>query len=154
MLVVAAPGSEEEGGGEPLVGTPARLLDRMLASIGLDRAGDVLIADLLNGQPPDHRHPLPIDVAQYEPYLARQVELASPRLIVALGQFAAQLLLQTDASLVSMRGRVHRYRSGGLDVPVVVTFHPADLLRNPADKSRAWADLCLARATVGGDPQA
>jgi uracil-DNA glycosylase len=131
-----------------------RLLDRMVAAAGLHRGDDVFVANVLKCRPPDNRNPLPDEVARCAPYLERQVALVRPRLIVALGRFAAQSLLGSDASVASLRGRVHRYRAAGDDVPLVVTFHPAYLLRNPAEKARAWADLCLARAAIAGDPDA
>ena len=98
-------------------------------------------------RPPANRDPVPDEVARCEPYLLRQVELLQPRLIVVLGRFAAQSLLRTDATVASLRGRVHAYRAGGRDVPMVVTYHPAYLLRNLPDKAKAWADLRLARRT-------
>jgi uracil-DNA glycosylase len=136
--------ADAEAGESPLDGAPGRLLDRMLASIGLDRATDVVVSHITQRPHPDDRHPLPDDAERSG--LERQIALAGPQLILALGEAAAQSLLKTDAPLASLRGRVHPYRSGSIEVPLVVTFHPADLLHNPADKSRAWADLCLARA--------
>jgi uracil-DNA glycosylase len=148
MLVGEAPGAEEDASGEPFAGEAGRLLDRMLAAIGLDRARDAFVTNLVKCRPPREREPLAQEVAQCAPYLARQVELLQPALIVALGGAAAQALLRSDAEIANLRGQVHRYRAAGVDVPLVVTHHPADLLRNPSDKARAWADLCLARATA------
>jgi DNA polymerase len=149
MLVGEAPGAEEDAKGEPFVGQAGRLLDNMLAAVGLARRGDeahaVYIANVLKCRPPGNRNPEPSEVAQCEPYLLRQVALIRPKLIVVMGRFAAQSLLGTDATIGSLRGRVHSIRVGELAVPVVVTYHPAYLLRNLADKAKAWADLCLAQ---------
>jgi uracil-DNA glycosylase len=139
---------DAEAGEPTLDGAPGRLLDRMLASIGLDRATDVVVSHVAKRSHPDSRDPLSDDTERSGPGLERQIALARPQLILALGEAAAQSLLKTDAPLASLRGRVHPYRSGSIEVPLVVTFHPADLLHNPADKSRAWADLCLARAVT------
>jgi DNA polymerase len=149
MLIGEAPGSEEDARGEPFVGQAGRLLDNMLASIGLTRAGEtpqsVFIANVLKCRPPGNRNPEPAEVTQCEPFLRRQVELVDPRLIVVMGRFAAQALLGTDASIASLRGQVHHVEVGGRRVPAVVTYHPAYLLRNLGDKAKAWADLCFAR---------
>jgi DNA polymerase len=148
MLVGEAPGAEEDARGEPFVGQAGQLLDNMLASIGLGRAADVFIANVLKCRPPRNRDPQPEEVECCEPYLKRQVELVAPRIIVVMGRFAAQSLLHTESSIAALRGRVHRYPAGGRDIPVVVTYHPAYLLRNLPDKAKAWADLCLARRTL------
>jgi DNA polymerase len=149
MFVGEAPGAEEDAQGEPFVGQAGRLLDNMLAAIGLSRSGDaetgVYIANVLKCRPPGNRNPEPGEVALCEPFLLRQVELVNPRVIVVMGRFAAQSLLRTEASIASLRGRVHDIEVGGRRVPVVVTYHPAYLLRNLADKAKSWADLCLAR---------
>lgn len=141
MFVGEAPGAEEDRRGEPFVGAAGRLLDAMLASIGLARAQGVYIANVLKSRPPGNRDPEADEIAACMPYLVRQIELVSPRIIVALGRFAAQTLLATDAPLGKLRGQVHHYR----EIPLVVTYHPAYLLRNLPDKARAWEDLCLAR---------
>jgi DNA polymerase len=129
------------------VGPAGRLLDQMLAAIGVDRPTEAFIANVLKCRPPGNRNPQPGEVARCEPYLLRQVELIRPTLIVALGRFAAQSLLRTDASIASLRGRVHRFRAGEVEVPLVVTYHPAYLLRTLPDKAKSWADLRLARRT-------
>ncbi len=147
MLVGEAPGQQEDLSGEPFVGDAGRLLDQMLLAIGVDRPDEAFIANVMKCRPPGNRDPVPEEVARCEPYLLRQVELLQPRLIVVLGRFAAQSLLRTDATVASLRGRVHGYRAGGRDVPMVVTYHPAYLLRNLPDKAKAWADLRLARRT-------
>jgi len=148
MLVGEAPGAEEDARGEPFVGQAGRLLDNMLATISLARGRDVFIANVLKCRPPGNRNPEPEEVACCEPFLRRQVELVAPRVILVMGRFAAQSLLRTDASIASLRGRVHRYVAGEREVPVVVTYHPAYLLRNLGDKAKAWADLCLARRVL------
>jgi DNA polymerase len=146
LLVGEAPGAEEDARGEPFVGQAGRLLDNMLAALGLGRANDVYIANVLKCRPPNNRTPEPLEVAACRPYLDRQIALIEPRLILALGKSAATTLLDVDATIASLRGRVHRYRG----VPLVVTYHPAYLLRNLSDKAKAWEDLLLARRTLAG----
>ncbi|OJA22090.1 uracil-DNA glycosylase [Burkholderia ubonensis] len=146
MLIGEAPGENEDKQGEPFVGQAGKLLDNMLQSLSLERGANVYIANVIKCRPPGNRNPEPDEVARCEPYLQRQVALVKPKLIVALGRFAAQTLLKTDASIASLRGRVHAYEG----VPVIVTYHPAYLLRSLQDKSKAWADLCLARDTFRG----
>jgi uracil-DNA glycosylase len=151
MLIGEAPGENEDRQGEPFVGQAGKLLDNMLRSLALARDTNVYIANVIKCRPPGNRNPQPDEVARCEPYLQRQVSLVKPKLIVALGRFAAQSLLKTEASISSLRGRVHTYEG----VPVIVTYHPAYLLRSLPDKAKAWADLCLARATWlanGGAP--
>jgi DNA polymerase len=150
MLVGEAPGEQEDARGEPFVGPAGQLLDEMLAAIGVDRPSEAFVANVLKCRPPGNRNPQPEEVARCEPYLLRQVELVRPALVVALGRFAAQSLLRTDASIASLRGRVHRLRAGAVEVPLVVTYHPAYLLRTPADKARSWQDLRLARRACDG----
>ena len=149
MLIGEAPGAEEDARGEPFVGQAGRLLDNMLASIGMSREGQtpksVYIANVLKCRPPGNRNPQPEEVSKCEPFLLRQIELVHPALIVVMGRFAAQSLLGTDASIASLRGRPHRINVAGRQIPVVVTYHPAYLLRNLIDKEKSWADLCLAR---------
>nr|WP_175940107.1 uracil-DNA glycosylase [Caballeronia sp. BCC1704] len=143
MLIGEAPGENEDKQGEPFVGQAGKLLDNMLHALGLSRESNVYIANVIKCRPPGNRNPELDEVAQCEPYLQRQVELVKPKIIVALGRFAAQSLLKSEASIAALRGRVHEYRG----VPVVVTYHPAYLLRSLPDKAKAWADLCLARKT-------
>ncbi|MEO7762253.1 MAG: uracil-DNA glycosylase [Casimicrobiaceae bacterium] len=143
MFVGEAPGADEDAQGEPFVGQGGKLLDNMLKAIGLDRGKNVFIANVLKCRPPNNRNPEPGEVAKCAPYLERQLELIKPRLIVALGRFAAMSLLDTDATIASMRGRVHRYRG----VPLIVTYHPAYLLRSLPEKAKAWEDLVFARQT-------
>lgn len=155
LFVGEAPGAEEDARGEPFVGQAGRLLDNMLAAAGLGRDRDgaegVFIANVLKCRPPGNRNPEPAEVARCAPFLERQIALLRPRIIVVMGRFAAQALLATDATIASLRGRVHELRIGAEDaalrVPVVVTYHPAYLLRNLADKAKSWDDLLLARDT-------
>jgi uracil-DNA glycosylase family 4 len=146
LLVGEAPGAEEDRLGEPFVGQAGRLLDNMLAAIGLARGENVYIANVLKCRPPGNRNPEPAEVARCTPFLERQIALIQPRIIVAMGRFAAQTLLGSDATIASLRGRVHRYAN----VPLVVTYHPAYLLRNLPDKAKAWSDLLFARRTLTG----
>ncbi|MGH8689103.1 MAG: uracil-DNA glycosylase, partial [Burkholderiales bacterium] len=144
LLVGEAPGAEEDRKGEPFVGQAGRLLDSMLAALGLKRGENVYIANVLKCRPPGNRNPEAAEIENCTPYLRRQIALIRPRLIVAMGRFAAQTLLNTDATIGSLRGTVHAYQG----VPLVVTYHPAYLLRNLPDKAKAWADLLLAKAVV------
>ncbi len=149
MIVGEAPGAEEDRQGEPFVGAAGQLLDAMLHAIGLDRRADdpqraVYIANVLKCRPPGNRNPEPEEVAQCAPLLQRQIALLQPGLILALGRFAAQSLLGSNAPISQLRGRVHQF----VGIPVIVSYHPAYLLRNPADKARVWRDLCFARNTV------
>ena len=140
LFVGEGPGADEDAQGEPFVGQAGKLLDNMLAAIQLKRGQDVYIANLIKCRPPGNRNPEPHEALQCEPYLHRQIELIRPKLIVALGKVAAANLLASDASVASMRGRIHQYRG----IPLIVTYHPAYLLRSLADKAKAWADLCFA----------
>jgi DNA polymerase len=144
LLVGEAPGAEEDRLGEPFVGQAGRLLDNMLAAIGLSRRSNVYIANVLKCRPPGNRNPEPDEVAKCSPHLQKQIALIRPKLIVAMGRFAAQTLLASDATIASLRGTVHRYAG----VPLVVTYHPAYLLRNLPDKAKAWADLRFAVKTL------
>lgn len=146
LVVGEAPGENEDLQGEPFVGQAGKLLDNMLAALNLSRREQVYIANVLKCRPPGNRNPEPEEIAQCEPFLRRQVELLQPKIILAMGRFAVQTLLQTTEPIGRLRGRVHRYN----DVPVVVTYHPAYLLRNLPDKAKAWADLCLAQAVRNG----
>ena len=144
MVIGEAPGAEEDRRGEPFVGRAGQLLDAMLRAIGLSRAQNVFIANVLKSRPPNNRDPRPEEVGACLPYLRRQIELVRPRLLLAVGRIAAQNLLGTEESLSRLRGRVHTF--GELNTPLVVTYHPAYLLRNPADKRKAWEDLKFARS--------
>ena len=149
MVVGEAPGEQEDLRGEPFVGKAGQLLDNMLAALGLSRAAgpperQVFIANTLKCRPPGNRNPQPDELAQCEPFLMRQVALLRPKIILAMGRFAVQSLLRSGEPVGRLRGRVHRYQG----VPLIVTYHPAYLLRNPEDKARAWEDLCLALEVV------
>jgi len=144
LFVGEGPGADEDAQGEPFVGQAGKLLDNMLAAIGLKRGSNVYIANILKCRPPGNRNPEPHEALQCEPYLHRQIELIRPKLIIALGRVAAANLLASEASVAAMRGKIHRYRS----IPLVVTYHPAYLLRNLPDKAKAWADLCFAVRTM------
>jgi len=146
MLIGEAPGAEEVRLGDPFVGQAGKLLDNMLAAIGLSRRKNVYIANVLKCRPPGNRNPTPEEVAQCSPHLLKQIGLIKPKLIVAMGRFAAQTLLESDSSIASLRGRVHRYAG----VPLIVTYHPAYLLRTLEDKAKAWQDLVFARRTMAG----
>jgi uracil-DNA glycosylase family 4 len=146
MLIGEAPGAEEDRLGDPFVGQAGKLLDNMLAAINLSRRKNVYIANVLKCRPPANRNPTPEEVAQCSPHLLQQIELIKPKLIVAMGRFAAQTLLETGASIASLRGRVHRYAG----VPLIVTYHPAYLLRTLEDKAKAWEDLVFAKKTMTG----
>jgi DNA polymerase len=141
LIVGEAPGENEDIQGEPFVGQAGKLLDNMLRALGMNRREKVFIANVLKCRPPGNRNPEPDEVAQCEPFLRRQVELLQPKIIVAMGRFAVQSLLGTTEAIGKLRGQRHQYAG----VPVVVTYHPAYLLRNLPDKAKAWADLCLAR---------
>ena len=146
LFVGEGPGAEEDERGEPFVGQAGKLLDNMLASIGLKRGEKVYIVNVVKCHPPGNRNPEPEEVAACAPYLDRQIELISPKLIVALGKVAATRLLGRDASIASLRGKVLDYRGH----PMIVTYHPAYLLRTLGDKARAWEDLCLIKRTMEG----
>jgi len=149
MVVGEAPGENEDRQGEPFVGQAGRLLDSMLRAIGLTRETapaeqQVFICNVLKCRPPGNRNPEPQEIAQCEPFLKRQVALVRPRIILAMGRFAVQSLLRTSEPIGRLRGKVHHYEG----VPLIVTYHPAYLLRNLPDKAKAWEDLCLALDTL------
>jgi DNA polymerase len=144
LFVGEGPGAEEDERGEPFVGQAGKLLDNMLAAIALKRGNNVYIANVVKCRPPGNRTPEPAEAQACEPYLARQIELIRPRLIIALGKVAAQNLLGVEATLASLRGRVHQVRG----TPLIVTYHPAYLLRALAEKSKSWEDLCFAVDTM------
>jgi uracil-DNA glycosylase family 4 len=148
LVVGEAPGAEEDRRGEPFVGRAGHLLDAMLRAIGLSRANNVYIANVLKSRPPGNRDPKPEEVAACLPYLMRQIELLRPRVMLAVGRIAAQNLLATDAPLGRLRGKVHHF--GEFNTPLIVTYHPAYLLRTPGDKRKAWEDLKFARSVFRG----
>jgi DNA polymerase len=146
MLVGEAPGADEDRAGEPFVGRAGQLLTRILAAIGLER-GDVYIANVLKCRPPENRNPLPGEIVACSPYLAAQIEIIRPRVICALGRFAASTLLGThQTTLGALRGRIHDYRG----TPVVVTYHPSALLRYPMYKKPTWEDMQVIERLLAG----
>jgi uracil-DNA glycosylase family 4 len=152
LVIGEAPGGEEDRQGEPFVGRAGQLLNSMLLAIGLPRE-TVYIANILKCRPPGNRDPKPEEVAECLPFLAAQIALLQPKLILVVGRIAAQTLLATDAPLARLRGKLHAF--GAAATPLVITYHPAYLLRTPGDKRKAWEDLKFARSTyarlVGGN---
>lgn len=147
MVVGEAPGEQEDRQGLPFVGRSGQLLDAMLSAVGMSREKDVFIANVIKCRPPGNRNPKPEEIAACSPYLKRQIELIRPERILVLGRFAAQTLLGTDATIGSLRGRQHVWTmDDGHRIPIVVSYHPAYLLRSPVEKARAWQDLQLAVA--------
>ena len=144
LFVGEGPGADEDAKGEPFVGQAGRLLDNMLAAIDLKRGKNVYIANIVKCRPPGNRNPEAAEVAQCEPYLHRQIALIKPKLIVALGKVAAVNLLKRDAAVASMRGKLHEYQG----IPLIVTYHPAYLLRSLPEKAKAWVDLRFAVDTM------
>lgn len=145
MFIGEAPGEDEDATGEPFAGHAGRLLDNMLLAVKLKRS-ETSIANVIKCRPPEDRHPHVGEIAACLPYLKRQIDLVKPKVIVALGKTAASALLETDATIASLRGTVHDYKG----IPLIVTFHPAYLLRSPMEKAKAWQDLCLAVETMQG----
>jgi uracil-DNA glycosylase len=143
MVIGEAPGADEDRQGEPFVGRAGQLLNSMLKAIGLQRE-QVFIANILKSRPPNNRDPKPEEVQACIPYLFRQIELVNPKLILCVGRIAAQTLLETDTPIGKLRGQLHRIAGNR---PMVVTYHPAYLLRSPGEKRKSWADLLLALRT-------
>jgi uracil-DNA glycosylase family 4 len=146
LFVGEGPGADEDALGEPFVGQAGKLLDNMLMAIKLKRGNNVYIANIVKCRPPGNRNPDADEIATCLPYLQRQIELMQPKLIVALGKVASNALLGRDATLASLRGKLHDYRG----ISLIVTYHPAYLLRSPNEKSKAWQDLKMAVKTMGG----
>ena len=144
LVIGEAPGAEEDRQGEPFVGRAGQLLNAMLMAIGLPRE-TVFIANILKCRPPGNRDPKPEEVSRCLPFLSAQIGLLKPKMMLAVGRIAAQNLLATDAPLARLRGKLHHF--GEANTPLVITYHPAYLLRSPADKRKAWEDLKFARAT-------
>jgi uracil-DNA glycosylase len=147
LVIGEAPGAEEDRQGEPFVGRAGQLLNAMLLAIGLPRES-VFIANILKCRPPGNRDPKPEEVSRCLPFLTQQIALLKPKIMLAVGRIAAQNLLATDLPLARLRGKVHHF--GEVNTPLVITYHPAYLLRTPADKRKAWEDLKFARATHAG----
>jgi uracil-DNA glycosylase family 4 len=143
MVIGEAPGADEDRQGEPFVGRAGQLLNSMLKAIGLTRE-EVYIANILKSRPPNNRDPRPEEVRACIPYLYRQIELVNPVIILCVGRIAAQTLLDTDATIGKLRGKVYQLANGR---PMVVTYHPAYLLRSPVEKRKAWSDLVMAMKT-------
>lgn len=143
MVIGEAPGADEDRQGEPFVGKAGQLLTSMLKAMGLSRE-QIFIANILKSRPPNNRDPRSDEVEACLPYLYRQIELVNPRLILCVGRIAAQTLLSTDSTIGKLRGKLHRLASGR---PMIVTYHPAYLLRSPAEKRKSWADMVLAMQT-------
>lgn len=148
LFVGEGPGADEDAQGEPFVGQAGKLLDNMLLAIGLRRGNNVYIANIVKCRPPNNRNPDADEIAQCLPYLERQIKLIRPRVIVALGKTASTALLGKDAPLGSLRGKPHAFNG----IPLIVTYHPAYLLRSPSEKAKAWQDLCLALKVMADKP--
>jgi DNA polymerase len=145
MFVGEAPGADEDRQGEPFVGRAGQLLDQIIAAIGLRRS-DVYIANVLKCRPPGNRNPAPDEVAECAPFLFRQIDYIRPRVLVALGKFAMQTLLGSDAPISRLRGRFHEFQG----IPVMPTYHPAYLLRNPEAKRPVWEDMKKVKSVLDG----
>lgn len=154
MVVGEGPGEQEDRQGVPFVGPAGQLLDAMLAAMGLSRERDVYITNAVKCRPPSNRNPEPHEWQQCQPYLMRQIELVQPELILSLGRYASHTLLDhvvpqaASSPLGRLRGQVHRLH----DRPVIVSYHPAYLLRNPPEKAKVWQDLCLAMSQINHNP--
>lgn len=149
LVIGEAPGADEDRQGEPFVGRAGKLLNPMLQAIGLERE-QVYIANIVKCRPPENREPTSTEAGKCRPFLERQIDLIRPRIILAVGRIAAQNLLETDTQIGKLRGRAHRF--GAARIPLVVTYHPAYLLRSPREKRKAWDDLRLARHTLKTEP--
>jgi DNA polymerase len=147
LFVGEGPGADEDALGEPFVGQAGKLLDNMLMAIKLKRGKHVYIANIVKCRPPGNRTPEAEEIAVCLPYLERQISLIKPKLIVALGKVASNALLGKEATLASLRGKLHDYRG----TPMIATYHPAYLLRTPSEKAKAWQDLILAVRTIDGN---
>jgi DNA polymerase len=150
LIVGEAPGADEDASGEPFVGQAGKLLDAMLAAVGLSRERNVFIANVLKCRPPGNRDPSTSEVASCRGYLERQIELLAPRMILVVGKVASAALLGGDLPMSRLRGRRHEITIAGRTIPVVATYHPAYLLRSGEEKAKAWADLCFARDVFAG----
>lgn len=152
MIVGEAPGEQEDAQAEPFVGKSGQLLTQMLQAVGVDRERDVFITNIVKCRPPGNRNPEVEEIEACKPYLLRQIDLVAPRRILVLGRFAAQVLLGSDASLASLRGRMHNFTDASQrKIPLVVSYHPAYLLRSPFEKARTWQDLHLAMSARRSD---
>ncbi len=155
MIVGEAPGEQEDVQGLPFVGKSGELLTEMLRAMGIDRERDVFVANVIKCRPPGNRNPRPDEIEACKPFLLRQIQLVQPERLLVVGRFAAQVLLGSSANLNSLRGRIHAFDDGtGRMVPLVVSYHPAYLLRSPQEKARAWRDLALAAQAAKADRSA
>lgn len=150
MLIGEAPGAEEDRTGLPFVGQAGKLLDRMLASIGRDRT-NTYITNVFFWRPPGNRTPTAQEIALVQPFVRRHIELVRPRAILSLGGVSAKALLETETGITRLRGQWHSLRAGDLDIPVIATFHPANLLRQPANKAYVWRDLLAFARRIEAD---
>ncbi|MFN4329949.1 MAG: uracil-DNA glycosylase family protein [Limnobacter sp.] len=148
MVVGEAPGADEDEQGFPFVGRAGQLLDKMLHAVGHNRSQNVYIGNVLKCRPPGNRNPEPEEISACLPFLHQQIQLASPQVLLLVGRFAIQSLLQTDAAVGQLRGKIHEARVGALSIPAVVTYHPAYLLRRPEEKQKAWDDLLLLKSVL------
>jgi DNA polymerase len=148
LFIGEAPGRDEDRSGKPFVGRAGQLLDKMMASIGLDRKTNAYITNVINWRPPDNRDPTPEEAAQCLPFLRRHVELVEPKIIILLGAVAARHVVGVTEGIMKLRGRWLDYRVGDRTVPVMPTLHPAYLLRQPSHKKLAWRDLQAAQARL------
>lgn len=146
LFIGEAPGENEDKLGEPFVGAAGKLLDNILQALQINRHENVYIANVIKCRPPGNRNPMPNEIEKCEPYLKKQIDLIQPKILIALGRFAAQTLLKTDKKIGSLRLQKHDYQN----IPVVVTYHPAYLLRNLSDKSKAWEDMLFAKKILLG----
>jgi DNA polymerase len=150
MVVGEAPGEQEDLQGQPFVGKSGQLLTQMLHAIGVDRQTDVFIANVVKCRPPGNRNPKPDEIAQCRPFLMRQIEVVAPQRLLVLGRYAAQVLVGAEVTLNALRGQIHTFTgSNGRRIPMIVSYHPAYLLRSPQEKAKAWLDLRLATKSIG-----
>ena len=150
MLVGEAPGADEDRQGKPFVGASGKLLDRMMAALGLARQTDYYISNILPWRPPGNRKPTPVEQAMCLPFIKRHIELVAPKVIVLLGGVAASAILDTTQGITRLRGKWHQLDVAGQQIPAMPTFHPAYLLRQPRSKREAWHDLLEIKARLGG----
>jgi DNA polymerase len=146
MIIGEAPGADEDAQGEPFVGRAGKLLDRMIAAMGLQR-DDVYITNILKSRPPNNRDPLPEEIKACRPYLERQIELIAPRVLMTVGKPAANTLLDNNTALGRLRHEWREYRG----IPLMCTYHPAYLLRSPGQKAKTWADLKMVMVKLHGE---
>ena len=140
FIVGEAPGAEEDSSGQPFVGAAGKLLDAMLEAISVNRKKNAYISNIVKCRPPKNRNPSKEECLECRPYLDRQLDLVSPKIILAMGRIASNSILGIDKTIMSLRGEIHDYKN----IPVIVTYHPAYLLRSPIEKAKAWVDLCFA----------